>query len=313
MNDHPTPQNSIPHQKFADYPDLPSTTAGAAPAGEEKGGGVSPSYNCGKCNIQFTPGGPMICFGEHERHEPCEWHKLVVGSHGAASDRPWKGYVHEVEILRNAVEALRLQLESANAEIARLKAGQFTKEEIHNICHNLHGTVSVEEFAEGCRKEMVKLYGRCPMLAPEEALPPGWLGAPKSEWDRLEAKVKEAEQRISPQDIELCRDLLVAIAGIHPTPVEGYNGNISWAVRDTVACLRTLRQDRNDAAGELGIDIKEMPPGSTLAKCVVANVLLRKSNQNLLNQLSPKIELDKNACVVRHPTSDDLQEGFTPQ
>jgi hypothetical protein len=56
-----------------------------------------------------------------------------------------------------------------------------------------------------------------------------------------------------------------------------------------------------------------MPPGSTLAKCVVANVLLRKSNQNLLNQLSPKIELDKNACVVRHPTSDDLQEGFTPQ
>lgn len=47
-------------------------------------------------------------------------------------------------------------------ERKRLLAGKFTPEEIHNICHNLHGTVNAEEFAEGCRKEMEKLYGECP-------------------------------------------------------------------------------------------------------------------------------------------------------
>lgn len=48
-------------------------------------------------------------------------------------------------------------------EIDRLKAGKFTKEEVHNFCHNLHGTVSVDEFADGCRAEMMKLYGQCPL------------------------------------------------------------------------------------------------------------------------------------------------------
>jgi hypothetical protein len=52
---------------------------------------------------------------------------------------------------------------SAEIEIGRLKAGRFTKDEIHDICHNLHGTVSAEEFAAGCRAEMIKLYGRCPL------------------------------------------------------------------------------------------------------------------------------------------------------
>jgi hypothetical protein len=45
------------------------------------------------------------------------------------------------------------------AEVERLQAGNFTKEEIHNICHNLHNTVSLEEFAAGCKAEQIRLYG----------------------------------------------------------------------------------------------------------------------------------------------------------
>lgn len=48
------------------------------------------------------------------------------------------------------------------SECDRLLSGKFTKDEIHNICHNLHGTVSAEEFAKGCSDEQRKLYGCAP-------------------------------------------------------------------------------------------------------------------------------------------------------
>ena len=50
----------------------------------------------------------------------------------------------------------------AAAVIRRLIAGTVPKEEIHDICHNLHTCVGVEEFAEGCAKEQRKLYGTAP-------------------------------------------------------------------------------------------------------------------------------------------------------
>lgn len=50
----------------------------------------------------------------------------------------------------------------AAAVIRRLIAGNASKEEIHDICHNLHNCVGVEEFAEGCAKEQRKLYGTAP-------------------------------------------------------------------------------------------------------------------------------------------------------
>lgn len=48
--------------------------------------------------------------------------------------------------------------------LERWEAGQLTPSEIHNLCHNLR-SVSVEQFAEGCRQEMLKLYGTCPFEA----------------------------------------------------------------------------------------------------------------------------------------------------
>jgi hypothetical protein len=47
-------------------------------------------------------------------------------------------------------------------ENERLKSGRFTKDEIHDICHNLHGTVSAQDFADGCAEEQRRLYGCSP-------------------------------------------------------------------------------------------------------------------------------------------------------
>jgi hypothetical protein len=44
----------------------------------------------------------------------------------------------------------------------RLRRGNFSPEEVHNICHNLEITVPVEEFCKGCALEQKKLYGRAP-------------------------------------------------------------------------------------------------------------------------------------------------------
>lgn len=58
--------------------------------------------------------------------------------------------------------ALRFELRRLRQENERLLDGKFTAEEIHGICHNLHGTVSAEAFADGCAAEQLKLYGCMP-------------------------------------------------------------------------------------------------------------------------------------------------------
>jgi hypothetical protein len=56
---------------------------------------------------------------------------------------------------------MKQRIADLERENARLLEGKFTKGEIHNICHNLHGTVSLEQFADGCAAEQIKLYGKC--------------------------------------------------------------------------------------------------------------------------------------------------------
>lgn len=65
-----------------------------------------------------------------------------------------------VAALIDCASELSAVLATVQGEIDRLKTGKFTAEEIHNFCHNLHGTVSLEEFAAGCAAEQKKLYGR---------------------------------------------------------------------------------------------------------------------------------------------------------
>lgn len=48
-------------------------------------------------------------------------------------------------------------------ELIILKSGTMTKDEIHNICHNLPTTVSCEEFSNGCIKQQISLYGQAPL------------------------------------------------------------------------------------------------------------------------------------------------------
>lgn len=57
---------------------------------------------------------------------------------------------------------LMRQVAALEAEVARLKAGRFTADEIQAICHDLHGTVPVSAFAAGCADEQRRLYGCAP-------------------------------------------------------------------------------------------------------------------------------------------------------
>lgn len=57
---------------------------------------------------------------------------------------------------------LRRLLTDAQAEIERLKRGDFTADEIHAMCHKLEALVPAGEFARGCADFQVKLYGRAP-------------------------------------------------------------------------------------------------------------------------------------------------------
>lgn len=65
----------------------------------------------------------------------------------------------EVEEIGSMVRDLAADNEALAAKIDR---GDFSKEEIHNWCHNLHGKVNAEEFAAGCEAEQRRLYGCAP-------------------------------------------------------------------------------------------------------------------------------------------------------
>lgn len=64
--------------------------------------------------------------------------------------------------LNDEITKLREQLAEATAEVERLKGGNWTPEEVNNICHNLHGVVSARGFADGCALEQQRLYGCAP-------------------------------------------------------------------------------------------------------------------------------------------------------
>lgn len=67
---------------------------------------------------------------------------------------------------RNCINAesrrLLANIHELKAELTRLKRGDWTPDEIHDICHNLHGKVGPQEFADGCAAEQHKLYGCAP-------------------------------------------------------------------------------------------------------------------------------------------------------
>lgn len=77
---------------------------------------------------------------------------------------PFEHYLEPEENLTELLSDLIQKIEYLKDEYERLKAGEFTKEEIHNFCHNIEKTVPLEEFAERCRLEMQKLYGKCPIM-----------------------------------------------------------------------------------------------------------------------------------------------------
>lgn len=54
------------------------------------------------------------------------------------------------------------EIQALTKELERLRRGEFTPEEIHNFCHNLHGTVDSQAFAQGCAHEQRRLYGCAP-------------------------------------------------------------------------------------------------------------------------------------------------------
>lgn len=106
----------------------------------------------------------MSEYAERDGSIDSEYGQLKV----AISDRDKR--IAELERLHAEMGAVRLgealadqkKIAELEAEIERLKAGQFTKDEVQNFCHNLNATVPVEEFARGCATEQYRLYGCAP-------------------------------------------------------------------------------------------------------------------------------------------------------
>lgn len=63
--------------------------------------------------------------------------------------------------LESRIRELEQAIVKIEQDNQRLRAGNWTKEEIHNIRHKLHATVDAEQFADRCAEDQIKLYGYC--------------------------------------------------------------------------------------------------------------------------------------------------------
>lgn len=98
----------------------------------------------------------------------------------------------ELDSLKRDCEAKEAELREVRQQLQRLQDGKFTKEEIHSICHNLHGTVSAREFANGCTAEQEKLYGTAPDKERIHQLEQALLEISQAGYDmRLPATIRE--------------------------------------------------------------------------------------------------------------------------
>lgn len=92
-----------------------------------------------------------------------------------------KGYFAQIDLISDAFEAcadaqdvqnhecvdamkagIAERIAGLEAEIDRLKRGDFTPEEFQNLCHNLHckgGVFTRKEFAAGCLQYQDRLFG----------------------------------------------------------------------------------------------------------------------------------------------------------
>lgn len=61
--------------------------------------------------------------------------------------------------LREAESEIFELIKIKDNEIKRLKEGNFTSEELQNLCHNLTNC-DLHAFAEGCKREQEKLFGK---------------------------------------------------------------------------------------------------------------------------------------------------------
>lgn len=113
-------------------------------------------------------------------------------------------------------------------------------------------------------------------------------------WNRVETELEvhkqlqEANERISKE-----RDKL---RGDFDNQAVVYSDRIAALEK----CIAELEKDHKDAAGELGIDIKEIVPGSTVSKLVIANRLLINERQELIKRIST---LERRAAYARHKAS----------
>lgn len=71
-------------------------------------------------------------------------------------------YTHLLAGKEYCVSCLHKHAAKLLAEINRLKEGDFTPEEMHNLCHNKK-SVSPKEFCDGCEAYQQQLFGRSPI------------------------------------------------------------------------------------------------------------------------------------------------------
>lgn len=68
--------------------------------------------------------------------------------------------------------------------------------------------------------------------------------------------------------------------------------------------IAELEAERDAAAGEVLVNVADMPPGSTLGKIVIANRLLKHENQNLRERIA-ELEANPAPTNVRQPRTRD--------
>jgi len=86
---------------------------------------------------------------------------MMVATMGHADTFDAANAAHAAAFDPTTCAELVRRLMSVEAEVMRLRRGEFTPQEFQDLCHNKSVQDGFEAFADGCETYQEKLFGRC--------------------------------------------------------------------------------------------------------------------------------------------------------
>jgi hypothetical protein len=229
-----------------------------------------PSSVCAVCLVGYKLAPFVACLPQPTpppaAPQPSEAAKAwAVRCHRAIVD--WSGYATATEVSHLKLGAHQRMCAAVEEAVALIAAAEQRASEAeavirqHDLCHDQHGKVTAEQFAECCAKEQRKLYGKAPHADERDALRAKLAAAERARDYAFDVRDERIEERdAARRDLAAAQQALAALLSVADTFARAM---VLHCEPKLWSMFRDARDDaRKLCAAEAGRQEQELPKPS---------------------------------------------------